>query len=79
MPQGYHHVTQDIRSQIYALKAIGTSLHKISAIVGRHVSTVSREIKRNTGGRGYRYKQADPDFRTFWQTKWRQASPLLCS
>ena len=20
-----------------------------------------------------------PDFRTFWQTKWRQASPLLCS
>ena len=42
MPQGYHHVTQDIRSQIYALKAIGTSLHKISAIVGRHVSTVSR-------------------------------------
>jgi len=59
MPQGYHHVTQDIRSQIYALKAIGTSLHKISAIVGRHVSTVSREIKRNTGGRGYRYKQAD--------------------
>ena len=59
MPQGYHHVTQDIRSQIYALKAIGTSLHKISAIVGRHVSTVSREIKRNTGGRGYRYKQDD--------------------
>jgi IS30 family transposase len=59
MPQGYHHVTRDIRSQIYALKATGTSLHKISAIVGRHVSTVSREIKRNTGGRGYRYKQAD--------------------
>ena len=59
MPQGYHHVTRDIRSQIYALKATGTSLHKISAIVERHVSTVSREIKRNTGGRGYRYKQAD--------------------
>lgn len=59
MPKGYHHVTLDIRSQIYALKATGTSLHKISAIVERHVSTVSREIKRNTGGRGYRYKQAD--------------------
>ena len=59
MPQGYHHVTRDIRSQIYALKATGTSLHKISAIVERHVSTVSREIKRNTGGKGYRYKQAD--------------------
>ena len=59
MPQGYHHVTRDIRSQIYALKATGTSLQKISAIVDRHVSTISREIKRNTGGRGYRYKQAD--------------------
>lgn len=59
MQKSYHHVTRDIRSQIYALKATGTSLHKISAIVDRHVSTISREIKRNTGGRGYRYKQAD--------------------
>jgi IS30 family transposase len=59
MPEGYHHVTQDIRSQIYALKATGTSLHKIADIVEHHVSTISREIKRNTGGRGYRYKQAD--------------------
>lgn len=59
MPQGYHHVTRDIRSQIYALKAIGTSLRKIAVLVGHDVSTISREIKRNTGGRGYRYKQAD--------------------
>jgi len=59
MPKGYHHVTRDIRSQIYALKATGISLHKIAAIVERDVSTISREIKRNTGGRGYRYKQAD--------------------
>ena len=59
MAKAYHHVTQDIRSQIYALKAIGTSLHKISAIVGRHVSTISREISRNKGGRGYRYNQAN--------------------
>ena len=59
MPKGYHHVTRDIRSQIYVLKATGTTLHQIAAIVGFHVSTISREIKRNTGGRGYRYKQAD--------------------
>jgi IS30 family transposase len=52
-------VTRDIRSQIYALKATGTSLHKIAAIVERNVSTISREIKRNTGARGYRFKQAD--------------------
>jgi IS30 family transposase len=59
MPKGYHHVTRDIRSQIYALKAIGTSLRKIATIVKHHVSTISREIARNTGGKGYRYKQAD--------------------
>lgn len=59
MPKGYHHVTHDIRSQIYALKATATSLHKIADIVGCHPSTVSREIQRNKGGKGYRYKQAD--------------------
>ena len=32
MPKGYHHVTLDIRSQIWALKATRTSLHKIASI-----------------------------------------------
>lgn len=59
MPKGYHHVTREIRSQIYALKATGSSLRAIAKIVERDVSTLSREISRNTGGRGYRYKQAD--------------------
>jgi IS30 family transposase len=59
MPEGYHHVTRDIRCQIYALKSTGISLHKIAAVVGRHVSTISREIRRNTGSCGYRYKQAN--------------------
>jgi IS30 family transposase len=59
MPKGYHHVTQDTRSQIYALKSIGTSLRKIATVVERHVSTISPEIQRNTCGRGYRYKQAN--------------------
>ena len=52
-------MTGDIRCQIYALKSIGTALHKIADMVDRDVSTISREINRNTGGRGYRYKQAD--------------------
>jgi IS30 family transposase len=59
MPSGYHHVTLDIRSQIYALKATGTSQSKIAKLVGYTASTISREINRNTGKRGYRYKQAD--------------------
>ena len=59
MPEGYHHMTLDIRSQIYVLKATKISLHKIASIIGYHVSTISREINRNTGDRGYRYKQAN--------------------
>ena len=35
------------------------ALSKIGRIVGYDASAISREIKRNTGGRGYRYKQAD--------------------
>ena len=59
MPKGYHHVTRDIRCQIYALKSMGHSLGSIALAVGRDKSSISREISRNTGGRGYRFKQAD--------------------
>ena len=59
MAAGYHHVTRDIRCQIYALKSMGQSLSKIALAVGRDKSTISREISRNTGERGYRFKQAD--------------------
>ena len=59
MAKGYQHMTREIRSQIYALKSTGIALRKIGRIVGYDVSAISREIKRNTGGRGYRYKQAD--------------------
>ena len=58
MPQGYHHVTQEERCQIYALKSIGISLRGISRQIGRSISTVSSEINRNSGMRGYRHKQA---------------------
>ena len=59
MPQGYHHVTHDIRSQIYLLKSIGMSLHKIAKRLGKHVSTISREIARNKTQDKYLYHQAD--------------------
>lgn len=59
MAAGYHHVTRDIRCQIFALKSIGQSLGKIALAVGRNKSTISREISRNAGVRGYLFKQAD--------------------
>ena len=55
----YNHVTRDIRCQIYALKATGLSLNLIAKQVGKHRSTVYREIARNTGKCGYRYNHSD--------------------
>lgn len=59
MPKGYHHVTREQRSQIYVLKAIPTPQNKIAEMIGVSPSSVCRELKRNTGQRGYRFKQAN--------------------
>ena len=58
MPKGYQHLTYDIRCQIYALKRSGLSQNKIAKQLGVDQSTVSKELCRNSGGRGYRYRQA---------------------
>ena len=54
----YCHLTSDERSQIYALKSIGCPQNQIASQLNRSPSTISREILRNSGGRGYRSKQA---------------------
>ena len=59
MAKGYHHVTRDIRSQIYVYKASGWSMQRMAKKLGVHVSTISREIRRNKGKQGYRIEQAD--------------------
>lgn len=59
MPKGYQHVTRDIRCQIYTLKAMELSQGEIARKLKKSVSTISREIARNTGFRGYRFHQAD--------------------
>ena len=38
---------------------IGQSLKKIAEMLGRNKSTISREVLRNSGSRGYRPRQAD--------------------
>ena len=52
-------MTREQSSQISALKAIPTPHNKIAQIICVSPSSVCRELKRNTGKRGYRYKQAD--------------------
>ncbi len=59
MPKGYHHLTRDQRCQIYTLKKRGDSISVIADEIEVHRSTVYRELERNIGKRGYRFKQAD--------------------
>ncbi len=58
MPKGYHHLTYEERCQIYALRKSGLSGLAIARQLGRDRTTVWREVRRNSGGRGYRHKQA---------------------
>ena len=55
----YNHLTSEERYLIYAHKSTGKMAPEIADILGRNKTTVYREIERNTGGRGYRPKQAD--------------------
>ncbi|WP_435234365.1 IS30 family transposase [Psychromonas sp. PT13] len=54
----YNQLTYELRCQIYALKKIGISQNKIALQLKVSQSTISRELSRNTGKRGYRIKQA---------------------
>ena len=54
----YTQLTQEQRYQISAMKKIGHSQKEIAEEIGVDKSTISREVQRNTGERGYRPKQA---------------------
>ena len=54
----YRRLTDEDRIEIYALKKAGFTQHAISEQICVHKSTVSRELRRNCGLRGYRPKQA---------------------
>ena len=54
----YTHLTREERYQIYALKKAGHTQSEIANVLERSPSTISRELRRNCGGRGYRPKQA---------------------
>ena len=54
----YTQLTQGQRYQISALLKIGQNQTEIAEVIGKHKSTISREVRRNRGQRGYRPKQA---------------------
>ena len=54
----YKQLTQEQRYQIYALMKMGHHQTQIANCLGVDKSTISRELSRNRGQRGYRPKQA---------------------
>jgi transposase, IS30 family len=58
LPMTYKHLSQAERYQIHALMKAGHDQSQIDKLLDRHKSTISRELSRNTGSRGYRPKQA---------------------
>ena len=54
----YKHLTQDQRSQIQVLKSMGHNQTNIAKAIGVDASTIGRELRRNIGGNGYHFQQA---------------------
>ena len=55
----YTQLSQDERYEIYAALKSKSSISTLARELGRSRSTLYREIKRNTGKRGYRAQQAE--------------------
>jgi len=58
MKQNYKHLTQEERYSIERMRKAGYQQNTIAELLDRDEGTISREIRRNSGGRGYRSKQA---------------------
>ncbi len=56
--RSYTHLTLEQRYQIQALMKMGHSYQEIGDVIGVHKSTITREVRRNQGRRGYRPQQA---------------------
>ena len=54
----YRRTTYEDRCQLYALRKAGKTQAEIGQALGGSQGTVSRDLARNTGGRGYRVQQA---------------------
>lgn len=54
----YKQLTENERYQISSLMKAGNTQKQIACILGRSPSTISREVNRNRGQKGYRPKQA---------------------
>ena len=82
----YRQLAREQRYQINILKKAGHNQTYIALMIGCHKSTISRELRRNRGQKGYRHYQADElaysrqceayRSRIAWET-WQQVERLL--
>ena len=82
----YKQLAREQRYQINILRKAGHNQTKIALLLGCHKSTISRELRRNRGQKGYRHHQAGElaldrrcegyRSRIPWQT-WQQVERLL--
>lgn len=84
--KNYCQLAQEQRYQIYALMKAGFKQSEIARELQVHKSTISRELKRNRGGRGYRPQQAqvkararqrERDRSSIAPATWQQIETLL--
>jgi IS30 family transposase len=54
----YKHLSPEERYYLEIEKKSSKSSNTIASALGRSQTTISRELKRNTGKRGYRHQQA---------------------
>lgn len=59
MQTKHRHLRAEDRGVIYRMNKAGKTQTEIAYAIGFSQSTVSKELKRNRGKRGYRHKQAD--------------------
>ena len=82
----YKQLAREQRYQINILQKAGHNQSYIALMIGCHKSTISRELRRNRGQKGYRHYQADElaydrqceayRSRIAWET-WQQVERLL--
>lgn len=58
-PKKGNHLTYEERCQIFVLMKSGKSMREIGKLLKRSHSTIIREMRRNSGGRGYHFQQAE--------------------
>ena len=74
----YRRIAYEDRCQMYTLRKAGKTQVEIGQALGFSQGTISRELSRNTGRRGYRFQQAQQTAQARQQQIRHQPRKLTC-